>query len=99
MGEPAKPISASSEPKPTADTMLAVETALAPTVAEPTFAGHRDHMASAWTGAWKQESIDGDGYEALLKAEKTPWLIRKLVKSIKRKLDIEVDGQGFVVIN
>lgn len=51
-----------------------------------------------WMGKWLQESIDGDGLDASLKAEGTPFLIRKMVKSIKRKVEVEVDSQGFVVM-
>lgn len=49
-------------------------------------------------GKWLQESIDTEGLNTALKAEGTPFLIRKMINSIKRRLEIEVDASGYVVI-
>jgi len=52
---------------------------------------------SAWSGSWDLESLESDTLEEVMQAEGTPLLIRKMLKRVSRKVDVEINGGGGTV--
>lgn len=52
----------------------------------------------AWLGVWKQESVERDNLEAIMTGEGAPWIVRKVVHNLTRRMLVELDASGTLLL-